>query len=64
MRAFKASFPRLKDRFRYENTGERKLMLRLLILLHNVRARKVGINQIKNVYQKALDVDVNRYYLG
>ena len=64
MRALKASFPRLKDRFIYEENGERKIMQQMLVLLYNLRARKVGINQIRNVYMSALSVNANEYFLN
>ena len=63
MRAIQSSFPRLKDRFTYEENGERKLILKMIILLYNLRARKVGINQIKNTYMPALNVNANHVYL-
>jgi hypothetical protein len=59
MHAIQSSFPRLKERFIYEEQGERKLILKMMILLYNVRARRVGINQIRNTYKAALDVDAN-----
>jgi DDE superfamily endonuclease len=62
MRCMQASFPRLKDRFYYKEFGERKLILKLCILLHNLRARRVGINQIKNVYIQNLDVNTNDFF--
>jgi hypothetical protein len=63
MRAIQSSFPLLKDRFVNEENGERKLMLRMMILLYNLRARKVGINQIRNTYMPALNVNENRVYM-
>ena len=35
MRAFQASFPRIKDRVIFEENGERRLILKLLVLLFN-----------------------------
>jgi len=58
MRALKASFPRIKDRFIFEEHGERKLILQMIILLYNYRARTVGINQIRNFYMPSLNKDV------
>jgi len=51
IRAFQSSFPRTKDRFKYEELGERKRMIHLFVLLFNLRARLVGINQIRNTYK-------------
>jgi hypothetical protein len=62
MRAFQSSFPRVKDRIIYETRGERRLILKSLIFLFNVRARKVGVSQIKNTYVTAWDVDANERY--
>ena len=39
----------LKDRFVYEERGT-GIYLKMLILLYNMRARMVGINQIRNTY--------------
>ena len=55
MRAFQGSFPRLKDKFLYEEGGERKVMLKMMLMLFNYRARKVGINQIQNTYMPYLE---------
>jgi hypothetical protein len=57
MRALQASFPRLKDKFYYEEGGERKRMLKFLVLLYNFRARRVGINQIRSVYFPYLELN-------
>ena len=57
MRALQSSFPRMKDRFVYEERGERRITLKLFVLLFNMRARMVGINQIKNVYMANLNRD-------
>jgi hypothetical protein len=35
----------------------------MMILLYNLSARKVGMNQIKNTYMPALNVTANRVYL-
>jgi hypothetical protein len=53
------SFPRLKDHFVYEESGERRIYLKILVLLYNMRARMVGINQIRNTYMRHLSQDAN-----
>ncbi len=63
MRAFQSSFPRIKDHIALEYRGQRKLTMKLLILLYNLRARKVGINQILNVYMPSLNENVNGIYI-
>ena len=59
MRALQSSFPRLKDRFVYEERGERRITLKMLVLIYNMRARMVGINQIRNTYMPHLMQDAN-----
>jgi hypothetical protein len=59
MRAIQSSFPCLKDTFVYEDTGERRILMKMVCLLYNLRARTVGINQIKNVFMRHLDVNAN-----
>ncbi len=61
MRALQSSFPRMQDRIVYEERGERRIMMKMMILLYNFRARLVGINQIKNVYMPNLIQDANNY---
>ena len=56
---FQTSFPRVKDRFIYKERGERRICLKMLILLYNMRARMVGINQIRNTYMRHLMRDAN-----
>ena len=62
MRTFQSSFPRVKDRIEFESIGQWKQMMKLMILLFNLRARQVGINQSLNVYMPALIMDVNEIY--
>ena len=59
MLTLQASFPRLKDRFVYEERGERRIVLKMMVLLYNMRARMVGINQILNTYMPRLMWDAN-----
>ena len=54
MRGFKASFPRANDRIKFEERGERMLMMQLLVRLYNFRCNMVGINQIRNFFLPAL----------
>ena len=57
MRALQSSFPRLCDRMPYEIKGERRIAIKMMVYLYNLRARMVGINQIKNFFQPALNRD-------
>ena len=50
MRAIQSSMPRLKDKLKYELKGERRRILKLVPLLYNMRASRVGLNQIANTY--------------
>jgi hypothetical protein len=61
MRGLQASFPRLKDRLRYEESGERKIIIQMIVLLYNFRAAQVGQNQIKSVFYPHLERNVSQY---
>jgi hypothetical protein len=50
MRMIQGQFPRMKDNFKFEEFGERKVVLHLMVLLYNFQASKVGINQILNTF--------------
>ncbi len=47
MQSFQSSFPWVKDWFVYEEQEEWQLTLKMLTYLYNLRAKIVGINQIK-----------------
>lgn len=51
--------PLIKDRFVYEERGERKVMLLSLVLLYNLRARFVGLNQIQTTFMPHITVKGN-----
>ena len=59
MLTMQASFPRVKDRFVYEERGERRIVLKMFVLLYNMRVRMIGINQIQNTYMPHLERDAN-----
>ena len=59
MRAFQSSMPRMKDRIKYEEHGEWKVSLTVFILLYNLRARMVGLNQLNSFYATPLNRDAN-----
>ena len=50
MRMIEGSFPRLKDPLLFEEMGDRKVILRLMVHLYNYQTAKVGINQIMNTF--------------
>jgi hypothetical protein len=59
MLALQASFSRLKDQFVNEERGERRIVLKMMVLLYNMWAWMVGINQIRNTYMPHLMRDAN-----
>ena len=59
MRAIQASFPRLKDVVGWEDFGERGKIMHVMLLLYNLRARRVGINQIRNTYMPHLSTNAS-----
>ena len=61
MRTVQSSFPRLNDKFPFETRGERRIAIKMMVLIYNLRARMVGINQIRNFFLPALDVDAEEY---
>ena len=63
MRVFQALFPRIKDCIALEFRGQQKLTMKLVILLYNLCTRRIGINQILNVYMPSLREDVNQLYI-
>ena len=63
MHGLQASFPRLRDRLRYEEQGERKIIMQLIVLLYNFRASTVGQNQIQSVFMPHLERNTNHYML-
>jgi hypothetical protein len=62
MRGLQASFPRLKDRLKWEETGERKIIIQMIVLLYNYRVHEVGQNQIKSVFYPHLERNANQYF--
>ncbi len=59
MRMFQTSLPQVKDRIVYKERGERRICLKMSVLLYNMHARMVGINQIRNIYMKHLTRNAN-----
>ena len=50
MRMIQSSFPRIADTLVFENTGDRRVVMRLMIHLYNFQCAQVGINQILNSF--------------
>jgi hypothetical protein len=59
MCGIQSSFSCLKGTFVYEETGEHRIMIKMMVLLYNLCARTVGINQIRNVFMSHLNVNAN-----
>ena len=59
MRQIQAKFPRLKDGMPFEEQGERKITLNLMVLLYNFETGIVGMNQIQNSYMLHTSPDAN-----
>ncbi len=64
MRAFQSSMPHLKDCMKFETRGEQRVTLTMMILLYNLQAQAVGINQLTSFYSAPLDCDANIEFLG
>ncbi len=63
MRGLQGSFPRLKDRLEYEERGERRIILEMIVLLYNFRASTVGLNQIQSTFMPNLERSANTFGL-
>ena len=50
MRMIQGQFPCLKDHIRYEEKGERRVILNLMVLLYNYQCSRVRQNQILNTF--------------
>ena len=61
MRGLHGSFPRLKDRLLYEERGERRIILELIVLLYNYCASTVRINQIQSSFMPHLERSANKF---
>ncbi len=59
MRALQSSCPRLKASIICEETGERRAIMKMMVLLFNLRSRQMGINQGFNTYMPAVERNAN-----
>jgi hypothetical protein len=64
MRAFQSSMPHLKDHMKFETHGEQRVTLTMMILLYNLQAQAVGINQSTSFYTAPLNRDANIEFVG
>jgi hypothetical protein len=56
MRGLQASFPRIKDCLKYEENGERLLILLTVVHLFNFRTQYVCLKQIRSVFLPQLEL--------
>ena len=61
MRGLQGSFPWLKDRFIYEEHGERAIVLNLLPRLYNMRVNLIGINQIRSTFMPHFSIEAQDF---
>jgi hypothetical protein len=62
MHQLQAKFPRMADKIKYEENGERRLDISLMIRLYNHQVRRVGMNQILDTYM--MDSSPERTYFN
>ena len=67
MRIIQATFPRVKEPLRYEEDGDRMIILKLMVCLYNYQTEMMGQNQIFNSYMNKDEGyygydDINEYY--
>ncbi len=63
MHTFQSSMPHLKDRMKFEECGDHKVTLMMMVLLYNLPVRMVGINHFTSFYTMPLNVDANLRYV-
>ena len=62
MRMIQAKFPRLQDKMKYEDIGERRVILNLMVLLYNFSCSKIGgHNEILSTFMHDRDNYFGRY---
>ena len=62
MRSLQGGMPRIKDTFYYEERGERGVIIEMVIRLFNIRARLVGISQIRTTFMPNLALSANAHF--
>jgi len=61
MHAIQASFPRMTERIRIEENGERRVFLHLMPLLYNFRLTNVGLNQLQSTHCPGWSVEAEHF---
>lgn len=64
MHGIQSLFPWLKNMLPNEEYDERRLIITSLVLLFDLSARLVGINQMRSVYYPALSLDANIEFMS
>jgi DDE superfamily endonuclease len=64
MRALQSAWPRMTDKIRHEETGQRAKTMMAMALLYNFRCSRVGLNQIRTVYTPNLVQDPSIVYFN
>jgi coproporphyrinogen III oxidase len=64
MRALQGSFPRLRSRWKWEESDERFVGISLIVYLLNHRANNIDVNQIRTVYWNQMQEDPVEYFGG
>ena len=67
VRIIQATFPRVKEPLRYEEDGDRMIILKLMVCLYNYQTEMMGQKQIFNSYMNKDDgyygyADIDDYY--
>ena len=62
MRSLQGGMPRIKNTFYYEERGERGVIIEMVIRLFNIRARLVGISQIRSAFMPNLALSANAQF--
>ena len=52
MRMIQAQFPQIKDKIRFEEAGDRKVIFLLMVLLYNFQTDFIGINEMLNSFME------------
>ncbi len=61
MRMIQSSFPWMCDKVQFEEKGEHRIAIKMMVLLFNLCVHMVGINQIRNFFMPWLEIDVEKY---
>jgi len=63
-RGLQGAFPRLKGLLKWEDMGERQIILGTMVFLYNYRTRRIGLNQIRSFFMPHESVELNGSLFG